>query len=86
METISEQMKHSVIELERVAEGHVVAHRGHRSVDVQTREDAVRLLAQFREQFPAAQVFRNYAIGPRYTWRMLKSFAAKLRVALSAPV
>jgi len=78
-------MREKAVSLERMADAHIKVSKGHRFVDVHTREEAVRLLAQFGQGFPSNQEFKNYTIGPRLTWRMLKSFAAKLFNAISNP-
>ena len=78
-----EDMREKVVSLERMADGHIHNRKGHRFVDVHTREIAVNLLAQFEQGFPSNQEFKNYTIGPRFTWRMLKSFAEKLVNAIS---
>lgn len=78
MERIVQEMRETSVALEQLAEAHVQAKRGHRSVDVASREKAVNLLKQFQQTYPSNHAFKNYDIGPRFTWRMLKSFAAKL--------
>jgi hypothetical protein len=49
---------------------------------VANREKAVKLLKHFNQVYPSNQTFKNYDIGPRFTWKMLKSFAVKLFNAL----
>jgi hypothetical protein len=78
MEPIVQEMRDTSVTLEHLADSHIQAKRGHRSVDVSNREKAVNLLKQFQQIYPSNQAFKNYDIGPRFTWRMLKSFAAKL--------
>jgi hypothetical protein len=78
MEPIGREMRETTVELERVADEHVQAKRGHRSVDVANREKAVNLLKQFQQTYPSNHAFKNYDIGPRFTWRMLKSFTEKI--------
>jgi hypothetical protein len=41
------------------------------------------LLSRFEQEFPSRQDFKNYSIGPRFTWKMLKSFAEKMFAAIS---
>jgi hypothetical protein len=82
MEPIVQKIRDTSVQLERLADTHIEAKRGHRSVDVANREKAVNLLKQFQETYPSNHAFKNYDIGPRYTWRMLKSFAVKLFNAL----
>jgi hypothetical protein len=78
MEPRLQEMRETAIKLEQLADTHIEAKRGHRSVDVANRERAVNLLKQFQQTYPSNHAFKNYDIGPRYTWRMLKSFAVKL--------
>ena len=85
MEPITREMRDKAATLERMADAHIQAQRDHRFVDVHTREEAVKLLAQFGQGFPTNQAFKNYSIGPRFTWRMLKSFAEKLYNAVPNP-
>jgi len=82
MEPRVQEMRETAIKLEQLADTHIEAKRGHRSVDVANRERAVNLLQQFQQTYPSNHAFKNYDIGPRYTWRMLKSFAVKLFNAL----
>ncbi len=82
MEQIVQEMRETAVELERLAGTHVQAKRGHRFVDVANRERAVNLFNQFQQTYPSNHAFKNYDIGPRFTWRMLKSFAVKLFNAL----
>jgi hypothetical protein len=82
MEPIVQEMRKTSVTLQRLADEHVQAKRGHRSVDVANREKAVNLLKQFQQTYPSNHAFNNYSIGPRFTWRMLKSFAVKLFNAL----
>jgi hypothetical protein len=85
VEPITQEMREKAASLERLADANIQEHEGHRFVDVHTREKAVNLLLQFGQGFPSNQEFKNYAIGPRFTWRMLKSFAEKLFDAVSDP-
>jgi hypothetical protein len=82
MEPVVQEMRDTSVTLERLADVHVQAKRGHRSVDVVNREKAVNLLNQFQQTYPSNHAFKNYDIGPRFTWRMLKSFTMKLFNAL----
>lgn len=82
MEPIVEEMREKAAQLERLADANIQAKKGHRFVDIANREDAVNLLNRFRQGYPSDQDFKNYDIGPRFTWRMLKSFAVKLFNAL----
>jgi hypothetical protein len=82
MEPRVQEMRETAIKLEQLADTHIEAKRGHRSVDVANRERAVNLLQQFQQTYPSNLAFKNYDIGPRYTWRMLKSFAVKLSNSL----
>jgi hypothetical protein len=82
MEPIVQEMRETVVELERMADANIQAKKGHRFVDIANREKAVDLLQRFHQDYPSNQEFRNYDIGPRFTWRMLKSFAVKLFNAL----
>jgi hypothetical protein len=83
MEPITEEMRETAVGLERMADANIQAKYGHRFVDVGTREEATSLLTKFGEGFPSNQGFKNYSIGPRFTWRMLKSFAEKMLNAIS---
>ncbi len=78
MEPNVKELRESAVGLERLADTHVQAKRGHRYVDVANREKAVDLLKRFQQGYPSNQTFKNYDIGPRFTWRMLKTFAEKL--------
>jgi len=78
MEPIVQEMRDTSAEMGCLADIHIQAKRGHRPVDVANREKAVNLLKQFQETYPSNHAFKNYDIGPRFTWRMLKSFAVKL--------
>jgi hypothetical protein len=82
MEPIVHEMRETALRLEQLADAHIEAKGGHRFVDVATREKAVNLLKQFRQGYPSNHAFKNYDIGPRFTWRMLKSFTVKLFNAL----
>jgi hypothetical protein len=82
MEPIVQEMRETAVKLEQLADSHVEAKTAHRFVDVANREKAVNLLKQFNQEYPSNQAFKNYDIGPRFTWRMLKSFAEKLFNAL----
>jgi hypothetical protein len=82
MEPRVQEMRETAIKLEQLADTHIEAKRGHRSVDVANRERAVNLLQQFQQTYPSNHAFKNYDVGPRYTRRMLKSFAVKLFNAL----
>lgn len=82
VEPVAQEMRENAASLEGMADANIREHKGHRFVDVHTREKAVNLLAQFGQGFPSNQEFKNYTIGPRFTWRMLKSFALKLFNAL----
>jgi hypothetical protein len=84
MEPITQEMRDTAFSLERMADAHIQVKRGHRFVDVETREKAVILLSRFEQEFPSRQDFNNYSIGPRFTWKMLKSFAEKMFAAISA--
>jgi hypothetical protein len=78
MEPIVHEMRETAVALERMAHANIQAKKGHRFVDVANREKAVNLLKQFGQAYPSNQAFENQDIGPRFTWRMLKSFAEKL--------
>ena len=78
MEPSVQEIRETAIKLEQLADAHMEATRGHRPVDVANREKAVNLLKQFQQTYPSNHAFKNYSIGPRFTWRMLKSFAVKL--------
>ena len=78
MESIVQEMRETTVKLEQLADAHIEANGGHRFVDVAIREKAVDLLNQFQQTFPSNHAFKNYDIGPRFTWRMLKSFTVKL--------
>jgi hypothetical protein len=82
MEPIVQEMRETALKLQQLADAHIEATGGHRFVDVGNREKAVNLLKQFNQGYPSSQTFKNYDIGPRFTWRMLKSFAEKLFNAL----
>ena len=82
MEPIVQEMRETAVGLERMADANIQAKKGHRSVDVTNREKAVNLLKQFQQGYPSNQTFMNYGIGPRFTWRMLKSFVVRLFNAL----
>jgi hypothetical protein len=82
MEPIVQGMRETAVELERMADANIQAKKGHRFVDIANREKAVNLLERFQQGYPSNQEFKNYDIGPRFTWRMLKSFAVKLFNAL----
>jgi hypothetical protein len=82
MEPIVQEMRETVVGLERMADANIQAKKGHRFVDISNREKAVNLLNRFQQGYPSNQEFKNYDIGPRFTWRMLKSFAVKLFNAL----
>ena len=73
-----QEMRETAVILKQLAEAHVQAKRGHRFVDVANREKAVNLLKQFQQTYPSNHAFKNYDIGPRFTWRMLKSFTEKV--------
>ena len=75
-------MRETAAVLERMADANIQAKKGHRFVDIANREKAVNLLERFQQGYPSHQEFKNYDIGPRFTWRMLKSFAEKLFNAL----
>ena len=77
------ELREKAVSLGRTADANVQTKKGHRSVDVHARDIAVNLLVQFEREFPSNQAFKNYSIGPRFTWRMLKSFAEKLLNAIS---
>jgi hypothetical protein len=70
-------MESIVQEMRETADANIQAKNGHRFVDIANREKAVDLLQRFRQGYPSNQEFRNYDIGPRFTWRMLKPFAVK---------
>ena len=78
MEPIVQALRETAVELERMADANIQAKKGHRFVDIANRETAIDLLQRFNQGYPTNQTFKNYDIGPRFTWRMLKSFAAKL--------
>jgi hypothetical protein len=82
MEPIVREMREGAVGLERVADANIQAKKGHRFVDISNREKAINLLKRFQQGYPSNQEFKNYDIGPRFTWRMLKSFAVKLFNAL----
>jgi hypothetical protein len=82
MEFIIQEMREAAVELERLADAHIQANKGHRFVDIANREKAVNLLQRFQQGYASNQEFKNQDIGPRFTWRMLKSFAVKLFNAL----
>jgi hypothetical protein len=82
MEPIVQEMRETAIGLERIADANIEATKGHRFVDVANREKAVNLLKQFHHSYPTNPTLKNYGIGPRFTWRMLKSFAVKFFNAL----
>jgi hypothetical protein len=77
MESIVQEMRETAASLQQLADAHIEAKRSHRSVDVENREEAVHLLQQFQQTYPSNHAFKNYEIGPRFTWRMLKSFTKK---------
>jgi hypothetical protein len=83
MEQITQEMRETAVSLERTADAHIQSRHGHRFVDVKTRETAANLLARFEQGFPSRHDFKNYSIGPRFTWRMLKSFTEKMFSAIS---
>jgi hypothetical protein len=85
MEKMTQEIRETAVSLGRIADAHLEARHGHRFVDVKTREAAVGLLSRFEQSFPSNQHFKNYSIGPRFTWRMLKSFAEKMFSAVSNP-
>ena len=78
MEFIIQEMREAAVELKRVADAHIQANKGHRFVNIASREKAVNLLQRFQQGYASDQDFKNQAIGPRFTWRMLKSFTVKL--------
>jgi hypothetical protein len=82
MEPMIQELRETAVRLEQLADAHIEAKGGHRFVDVANREKAVKLLKQFNQGYPSNQAFENYDIGPRFTWRMLKSFAERLFNAL----
>jgi|HubBroStandDraft_5_1064220.scaffolds.fasta_scaffold244081_3 hypothetical protein len=82
MERIVQEMRETAARLQQMADTYIEAKRGHRSVDVANREKAVNLLNEFQQTYPSNHAFKNYDVGPRYTRRMLKSFAVKLFNAL----
>jgi hypothetical protein len=82
MEPVTQEMREAAVELERLADAHIQANKGHRSVNIANREKAANLLERFQQGYPSNQDFKNHDIGPRFTWRMLKSFAVKLFNAL----
>jgi hypothetical protein len=82
MEPTLQEMRETALRLEQLADAHIEAKGGHRFVDVANREKAVNLLKQFQQTYPSNHAFKNYDIGPRFTWRMLKSFTVKLFNAL----
>jgi hypothetical protein len=47
MEPITQEMRDMAFGLERMADEHIQVKRGHRFVDVETREKAVILLSRF---------------------------------------
>ena len=59
MEPIVQEMQDTSVRLERLAEAHVQAKRGHRFVDVANREKAVNLLKQFQQTYPSNHAFKN---------------------------
>ena len=74
-----QEMRETAVILKQLAEEHTFkTKRGHRFVDVANREKAVNLLKQFQQTYPSNHAFKNYDIGPRFTWRMLKSFTEKV--------
>jgi hypothetical protein len=83
MEPTTKEMRETAVYLERIADTHIKARQAHRFVDVQTRETAITLLTRFEQGFPSNQAFKSYSVGPRFTWRMLKSFARKVFNAIS---
>jgi hypothetical protein len=82
MEPIVQEMRETAVGLERLADANIQAKKGHRFVDVANREKAVDLMLRFQQGYPSNHEFKNYDIGPRFTWRMLKSFAEKIFNAL----
>jgi hypothetical protein len=82
MEPIVREMREEAVALERMADANIQAKKGHRFVDLSNREKAANLLERFQQGYPSNQEFKNYDIGPRFTWRMLKSFAVKIIDAL----
>jgi hypothetical protein len=59
MELIVQEMRDTSVTLERLADSHIQAKRGHRSVDVANREKAVNLLKQFQQTYPSNHAFKN---------------------------
>jgi hypothetical protein len=82
MEPVVQEVREAATRLEKLADAQIQTKRGHRFVDVANREKAVNLLKLFQQTYPSNHIFKNYDIGPRFTWRMLKSFTVKLSNAL----
>ena len=59
MEPRVQEMRETAIKLKQLADAHIEAKKGHRSVDVANREKAVNLLKQFQQTYPSNHAFKN---------------------------
>jgi hypothetical protein len=58
MEPSVQEMRETSVTLQHLADEHVQARRGRRSVDVANRERAVNLLQQFQQTYPSNHAFK----------------------------
>jgi hypothetical protein len=78
MEPITQEMRDTAFQLEQIADGYIRSGKGYRFVDAAKRENAKTLLLHFQQGYPSNEEFKDYKIGPRFTWQRLKHFAMKI--------